>query len=176
MTIPSGLRRRLARLYRVLRECDRVEYANEVRRRYEVHPTARWGYRTELYGDGRIAIGERTYLGNSCYLSAHPAGTFIEIGRGCAIAHNVHFRTTNFARTPHLRDAFDAPPESGSIRVGDWCWIGNHVYIGPGVTIGENCIVGANSVVTHDVPANSVVGGVPARLIASKADWATRKG
>jgi acetyltransferase-like isoleucine patch superfamily enzyme len=49
--------------------------------------------------------------------------------------------------------------------------VGNDVYIGvrsiilPGVTIGNNCVIGAGSIVTRDVPSNSVVAGVPARVI-----------
>lgn len=46
-------------------------------------------------------------------------------------------------------------------------WIGSNSTILPGVTIGDNAIVGAGAVVTKDVPANTVVGGVPARKIKS---------
>jgi len=45
------------------------------------------------------------------------------------------------------------------------CWIGAGATILPGVTVGENAIVGAGSVVTKDVEANTVVGGIPAKLI-----------
>ncbi|GGG33574.1 DapH/DapD/GlmU-related protein [Hymenobacter glacieicola] len=44
-------------------------------------------------------------------------------------------------------------------------WIGANVTVMPGVTIGENAIVGAGAVVTKDVPANSIVAGVPARVV-----------
>ncbi len=45
------------------------------------------------------------------------------------------------------------------------CWIGANSIILPGVTVGENSLVAAGSVVTKDVPADSVVAGVPARVI-----------
>ena len=45
------------------------------------------------------------------------------------------------------------------------CWIGAGATILPGVTVGENAIVGAGSVVTKDVEPNTVVGGIPAKLI-----------
>lgn len=44
-------------------------------------------------------------------------------------------------------------------------WIGENVAIMPDVTIGENCIIGANSVITKSFPANSVIGGAPAKII-----------
>lgn len=44
-------------------------------------------------------------------------------------------------------------------------WLGANVTICPGVTVGENAVVAAGSVVTKDVPANAVIGGVPAKII-----------
>jgi acetyltransferase-like isoleucine patch superfamily enzyme len=49
--------------------------------------------------------------------------------------------------------------------VGNNVWIGYGACILRGVTVGDNAVIGTNSVVTKDVPANAVVGGVPARLI-----------
>lgn len=51
------------------------------------------------------------------------------------------------------------------VTIGNDVWIGGNVTILPGVTIGNNVIVAAGAVVTKDVPDNSLVGGVPAKLI-----------
>ena len=51
------------------------------------------------------------------------------------------------------------------VTIGIDVWIGGYVTILPGVTIGNNVIVAAGAVVTKDVPDNSLVGGVPAKLI-----------
>lgn len=53
----------------------------------------------------------------------------------------------------------------GPVIIEDNVWIGEGVSILPGVTIGENCIIGANSVINKSFPKNSVIAGVPARLI-----------
>jgi acetyltransferase-like isoleucine patch superfamily enzyme len=50
------------------------------------------------------------------------------------------------------------------------CYLGAGVLILPGITIGENAIVGAGAVVTHDIPANTVFAGIPARVIISRED------
>jgi acetyltransferase-like isoleucine patch superfamily enzyme len=51
------------------------------------------------------------------------------------------------------------------VDVGSNVWIGYNASILRGVRVGDNSVIGANAVVTRDVPANAVVGGVPARVI-----------
>ncbi|MGI6229828.1 MAG: sugar O-acetyltransferase [Tractidigestivibacter sp.] len=51
------------------------------------------------------------------------------------------------------------------VTLGDDVWVGGSASIMPGITIGSNVVVGAGAVVTHDVPSNCVVAGVPARVI-----------
>jgi acetyltransferase-like isoleucine patch superfamily enzyme len=51
------------------------------------------------------------------------------------------------------------------VKIGNGVWIGANVTILPGVTVGENAVIAAGAVVTKDVPANSIVGGNPARVI-----------
>jgi acetyltransferase-like isoleucine patch superfamily enzyme len=59
------------------------------------------------------------------------------------------------------------------VEVGSNCWIGYGACILRGVRVGDNAIVGTNSVVTRDVPANAVVGGVPAKVIRMRDTPAT---
>ena len=62
----------------------------------------------------------------------------------------------------------------GKIDIRDNVFIGHQAIVLPGVTIGPNAIVAANSVVTRDVPPNSVVGGVPAKVLCSLTEWIQR--
>ena len=52
--------------------------------------------------------------------------------------------------------------------IGDRAWLGSRALVLPGVTIGEGAVVAAGAVVTSDVPAYAVVGGVPARAIGAR--------
>ena len=165
----------MGRLYSYMRDCSHANYTEIVHFKYRIHSTARLGYGTQVYGDGTVVIGERTYLGENFYVASHPSSAKNIIGKCCAIAHNVHFRTTNFQRVQNFKDAFDASSDWGDITIGDYVWIGNHVYIGPGITIGSNSIIGANSVVTHNVEPDTVVGGIPARLIHHKSTYTQKQ-
>lgn len=57
------------------------------------------------------------------------------------------------------------------IEIGENVWIGYHCQILKGVKIGNGAIVGSGSVVTHDVPANSIVVGNPARVVKENVTW-----
>lgn len=63
----------------------------------------------------------------------------------------------------------------GRIEIDDNTFIGTNVTILPNVYIGKNCIVGAGALVTHSIPDNSVVAGIPAKVIGDTWDFAERK-
>lgn len=71
-------------------------------------------------------------------------------------------------------DRFKDADRFGRIRIGNNVHIGTNAIIMPGVTIGDNVIVGCGAVVTHDVAANSIVGGVPARVIETLDEYAQK--
>lgn len=93
----------------------------------------------------RIDIGDNVLLGSKVYITDHYHG---------------EISSTSLALSPIERPLWSKP-----IKIGNNVWIGDNVCIMPGVELGENVIVGANAVVTHSFPENTVIAGVPAKVI-----------
>ena len=105
-----------------------------------------------------ITVGENVFINACCHFQDHGG---VVIGDGCQIGHNVVFATLNHGLSPEDRkNTYPAP-----IVLGKNVWVGSNSTILQGVTIGDNAVVAAGAVVTKDVPANVVVGGVPAKII-----------
>ena len=88
-------------------------------------------------------------------------GKNIHIGDDVLIGHNVCLLTLNHDFEIEKRAELHPSP----VHIKDKAWIGSNTTILPGVTIGEGAIVAAGAVVTKDVMAKTIVGGVPAKLI-----------
>ena len=105
-----------------------------------------------------IHIGRHVFINMGCKFQDQ-GGIFID--DGVLIGHNVVLATLNHAMRPERRgDMLPAP-----IHIGKRVWIGSNAAVLPGVTIGDGAIVAAGAVVTRDVPENTIVGGVPARVL-----------
>jgi acetyltransferase-like isoleucine patch superfamily enzyme len=105
-----------------------------------------------------IAFGKNVFVNHAC--------TFMDRG-GITLEDNVlvgpkvNLITTNHPTEPGQRRSTISRP----IVLRQGAWLGANVTVMPGVTIGENAIVGAGAVVTKDVAANTIVAGVPARVV-----------
>lgn len=107
-----------------------------------------------------IHIGKNVFINSCCHFQDQGG---IYIGDGCLIGHCVVLATLNHDHEPSKRQNLHHAP----IRIGNGVWIGANVTITAGVTIGDNAIIAAGAVVTKDVPADMIAGGVPARIIKS---------
>ena len=105
-----------------------------------------------------IHVGTNVFINMGCKFQDQ-GGIFI--GDGVLIGHNVVLATLNHAKSPCDRSTMLPAP----IHIGKNVWIGANATVLPGVTIGDGAIVAAGAVVNRDVPENTVVGGVPAKVI-----------
>lgn len=103
------------------------------------------GQFASIGGSGGVTIGENCIIGQ--YFSCHPE-------------NHVYSDPEALIRNQGtVRSA---------ITIGANCWIGAKVTVLAGVTIGEGCVIAAGAVVTKSMPAHSIIGGVPARVIKSR--------
>ena len=89
-------------------------------------------------------------------------------GNNVMIGPNTLITTVNHPLSPAERRKGIA--QAKPVKIGNDVWIGGNVTILPGVTIGNNVVIAAGSVVTKDIPDNSLVGGVPAKIIRELED------
>jgi len=111
-----------------------------------------------------INYGKHTKIGKNVFINFDC--TFLDLG-GITIEDNVLIAP----KVNLLSEGHPLAPENrqslvpGPIHIKKNAWIGANATILPGVTIGENAVVAAGAVVSKDVPDNTVVGGIPAKII-----------
>ena len=103
-------------------------------------------------------VGERVFINMGCKFQDQGG---ITIDEGALIGHNVVLATINHDLDPAKRQSMSYAP----IHIGKNVWIGANATVLAGVTIGDGAVVAAGAVVTKDVEPNTIVGGVPAKVI-----------
>jgi acetyltransferase-like isoleucine patch superfamily enzyme len=112
--------------------------------------------------EGEIRIGAKTVLGQECTISCYQ---HVSIGRECIVADRTMLIDFDHGVVDVERPIRAQGIYMRDVRVGHNVWIGYGACFLRGVDVGDNAVIGTNSVVTKDVPANAVAGGVPARVI-----------
>jgi acetyltransferase-like isoleucine patch superfamily enzyme len=122
--------------------------------------------------EGVVSIGAKTVLGQECTISAYQ---HVSIGRECVIADRVMLIDFDHGMVEVDRPIRHQGIYKRDVRVGNNVWIGYGACILRGVTIGDNAVIGTSAVVTKDIPANAVAGGVPARVIRMRDEPRTMR-
>lgn len=111
--------------------------------------------------DATISIGHGTYVNRRTEITCQDSVT---LGERCAISWDVLITDTDY-------HSVNGRPRTAPVKIGDRVWIGARATILKGVTIGDGAIVAAGSVVTSNVPAGTLVGGNPAKVLRDDATW-----
>src|SRR4051794_38359304 len=122
--------------------------------------------------EGVVSIGAKTVLGQECTISAYQ---HVSIGRECVVADRVMLIDFDHGMVEVDRPIRHQGIYKRDVRVGNNVWIGYGACILRGVTVGDNAVIGTSAVVTKDVPANAIVGGVPARIIRMRDEPRTMR-
>lgn len=120
-------------------------------------------FTSQVIGD--VQIGHDVWcsfaLSGGCYIQGING---VRIGDGTIFAPGVKIISAN-----HDPKFFERSEVAPPLVIGRHCWLGANVVVLPGVVLGDNVIVGAGAVVTKSFPGNTVLAGVPARVISRLA-------
>ncbi len=129
----------------------------------------RWawvGHRCKIRAhEGEVKIGAKSVLGQECTISAFQ---YVSIGRECIVADRVMLIDFDHGVVEVERPIREQGIYKRDVNVGHNVWIGYGACLLRGVNVGHNSVIGTSSVVTCDFDANSVIAGVPARLIRKR--------
>ncbi|MEQ4484285.1 putative colanic acid biosynthesis acetyltransferase [Cohnella silvisoli] len=146
--------------------------------RFSLQPMYRWrGWLLKLFGADigkgvkirptakitypwKVKVGEHTWIGDNAELYSLDA---ITIGHHCVVSQNSYLCTGS-----HQADDPTFSLVVKPIRIEDGAWIASDVFVYPGVTIGPMAVVAARSTVLHDIPANEVQAGTPAKYVKQR--------
>lgn len=111
--------------------------------------------------DNAKLVLQSGYMNSGCWIDCAMS---IKIGKDACISNEVMIRD-NDAHT------INGKYSKAAVVIGDHVWISARAVVLKGVTIGDGAVIAAGAVVTHDVPAHALVGGVPAKIIRQNIVW-----
>lgn len=119
-----------------------------------------------VWKTGMLELGENVRITTACNISAYMKVT---IGNYTRIAPRSQIFDTNFHYVANVYDNIVGSMNK-PVTIGNYCWICNSSTVSPGVTLPDRTILASHSLVKRtlkDIPENSIIGGIPARLLAT---------
>ncbi len=123
--------------------------------------TFMYGADVILFKGACLKLGKNSFINSDCKIRCSKE---ITIGENCAISHDVTIMDSDV-------HAINGVVNTKPVHIGNHVWIGTRVTILRGVAIGDGAVIAAGSVVINDVPAGSLVGGIPATVLNEKVEW-----
>ena len=121
-----------------------------------------------------ITIGKNTTMENHCELSSAEPFSKIIVGDDCMFSAYVIIRTTDSHSIIDCKSKMRINP-AGNVIIGNHVWLGISTIVLKGASIGDDCVVGARSLVTKSFPSNSLIAGLPAKVIRENITWARQR-
>ncbi len=116
--------------------------------------------------DSKIEFGTNVFINNN-FVAVSEKG--IKIGNNALIGTNVEITDSDFHNI-NSSARFGGEHFVREVELKNNVWLGSNVKILKGVTIGENSVIANGSIVTVDIPANVIAGGIPAKVIKKIGD------
>ena len=170
MDLDSKLVNELKRIYELLRNQMRQKWNRDLPLeellfdRWERARQLGFGDGTSIYHNsyvyGDVKVGKNTWIGPFTLLDGTGG---LEIGDFCSISTGVQIYThdtVDWAVSGGVKK-----PKRAPVHIADFCYIGPQTVIAKGITISSHSIIGACSFINRDIPANSIVAGVPGQVI-----------
>lgn len=114
-----------------------------------------------VFQGGTLTLGKGSFVNSDCKIRCSKE---IVIGEDCAISHDF---TVMDSDVHYLNGSNNIKP----VTIGNHVWIGTRVTILSGVSVGEGAVIAAGSLVKDDVPAFSLVAGIPAKVVRENVKW-----